>query len=380
MVKVSNDILKGPFKVSNSHEKFVSVVKEALPEKYEIIYARLISLIEEYSNLARKIEIEDGTNKVSKYSKKSEDDLDELKKEILKLEITSLNISDKLNNIPIDEASYQRQNLMRQKLLIDKVILEKQENVTSFSVQKELTEKQDYWMPELRHNLDSIVLEIGGVLRQIELIKVGNQDRLDTLKVSEGHYWRIRMALEEDERFNAMPEESRYKLIESLTRFLNEYFKLRKASFKLAEDIGTRVIGAFNNDTMLTSNDTDINLMLTSNILVKGFEVSEVLREVFPFDGLSLNPRIYKKISNISKGYSLVSDLSEKRIKNEYSLNDTKIAIDKLGELTKASDFIPNFVNKTSLNYSEIFSEAKDYLDNYEYEAKKDKKILKAVE
>ena len=119
---ISNDY-RGPFTVSDNFEKFLDILKETFPEKYEEKYSKLINLIIDYSNISSKIQIMNSTNNLnSSFVESDNEEINKIKKDLMAKEVEALRLEELINSIPVDKPGYERLSLMQNLMILKRTI------------------------------------------------------------------------------------------------------------------------------------------------------------------------------------------------------------------------------------------------------------------
>ena len=340
---ISNDY-RGPFTVSDNFEKFLDILKETFPEKYEEKYSKLINLIIDYSNISSKIQIMNSTNNLnSSFVESDNEEINKIKKDLMAKEVEALRLEELINSIPVDKPGYERLSLMQNLMILNKERMEIQKELSILSIKKHSKEtdmiSNNYTLSELEEKLQKIVEDIKETNEEIKSFNINGEDRLNNLKVYEKHINKLEELLHSYQSFNLLDNLLKERISYSYKLFFLESFRLRKNMYFIGEKVAEDIVEKNNNRELLDSNNQDISLVKTAVLAAGSWKIHDVVSYAFPHPGTSWTIEQddnYKKVNAVAECFSTISNVMDKHVKNEVSLDDVKAAREKLYSLSSS--------------------------------------------
>lgn len=381
--KISDDY-RGPFDVSDNFEKFLDVLKEIFPEKYEEKYSKLINLVIDYSNVSRKIHIMNSKNNSnSSLAEKNNEEIDTIKKDLMSKEVEVLRLEELINGISADDPSYERLSLMQKIIIVNKERIELQRKITELSIKShgKVTEmsSNNYTLSELEEKLQIIVEEIKETKEEIKSMNINGEDRLNNLKVSEKHLGKLDELLHSYQTFESLDNIQKERISYSYKLFLIESFRLRKNMYLIGENAAEDIIEMNDNRELLYSDNQDVTLIRAAALVAGSWEIHDVVNYAFPLPGASwtiAQDDNYKKVNAVAECFSTVSNVIDKRIKNEVSVEDVKAAREKLYSLACSPLMKDYNLKKHIISINDLANDPGNMLGDYEVLLEKNNKKM----
>lgn len=370
---ISNDY-RGPFTVSDNFEKFLDILKETFPEKYEEKYSKLINLIIDYSNISSKIQIMNSTNNLnSSFVESDNEEINKIKKDLMAKEVEVLRLEELINSIPVDKPGYERLSSMQNLMVLNKERMEIQKELSILSIKKHSKEtdmiSNNYTLSELEEKLQKIVEDIKETNEEIKSFNINGEDRLNNLKVYEKHINKLEELLHSYQSFNLLDNLLKERISYSYKLFFLESFRLRKNMYFIGEKVAEDIVEKNNDRELLDINNQDISLVKTAVLVAGSWKIHDVVSYAFPHPGASWTIEQddnYKKVNAVAECFSTISNVMDKRIKNEVSLDDVKAAREKLYGLS-SSPLMKNYnLKKHVTSIDSIAGDPANMLGEYE--------------